>query len=87
MSYTKGLWSIDEIMPDVIIDSEGGVVAENVCQDDARLIAAAPDLLDELENCADLLDMCFSNAPVDSCIGVALIKAKAAISKATGETA
>lgn len=52
----------------------------------ARLIAASPDLLEELENCLDLLVTCFSDAPADSCMGVAITKARAAIAKATGET-
>ena len=53
----------------------------------ARLIAAAPELLDELENCVDLLNIAFPDVPVNSCIGVALIKARAAIAKATGSAA
>jgi hypothetical protein len=52
----------------------------------ARLIASAPDLLKELENCLDLLVTCFSEAPADSCIGVAITKARAAIKKATEGT-
>jgi hypothetical protein len=52
----------------------------------ARLIASAPDLLGELENCLDLLATCFSEAPADSCIGVAITKARAAIKKATEGT-
>ena len=63
------------------------LVNEEACLANARLIAAAPDLHDELENCADLLNMTFPNAPVDSCIGVAIIKARAAITKVTGATA
>lgn len=51
----------------------------------AILIAAVPDLLVELENCADVLATCFPNAPLDSCIGVAIIKANTAIKNATGE--
>ena len=51
----------------------------------SKLIAAAPDLLGELENCLDLLIACFSDSPVDSCMGVAITKARAAIAKATGE--
>lgn len=53
----------------------------------ARLIAAAPELLEELNNCFELLDTCFSGAQVDSCIGVAITKARAAIAKATGSAA
>lgn len=52
----------------------------------AHLIAAAPDLLAELENCSYLLNTCFPDAPVDSCVGEAIVKACAAIAKATGST-
>ena len=52
----------------------------------ARLIAAAPDLLLELDNCLDLLVTCFPDSPDNSRIGVAVTKARAAIAKATGET-
>jgi len=60
-------------------------VTQEPSMSNARLISAAPDLMEELENCMDLLNTCFSNAPVDSCIGVALIKARSAIAKATGQ--
>ena len=56
-------------------------------ESDKQLIAAAPDLLEELNNCFDLLNTCFPDAPVDSCIGVAIVKARAAIEKATGVSA
>lgn len=42
------------------------------------------EFLGELENCLNLLVVAFPAAPVDSCIGVATIKARAAIDKATG---
>ena len=44
-----------------------------------------PELLEELENCRDLLKTAFPDAPVDSCIGVGIIKASAAIAAAQGE--
>ena len=46
---------------------------------------AVPELLEELENCRDLLKIAFPDAPVDSCIGVGIIKASAAIAAAQGE--
>ena len=57
---------------------------ENENLANARLIAAAPELLNELENCLDLLNLTFPDVPVDSRIGVAIAKARAAIDKATG---
>lgn len=44
-----------------------------------RLHALNAELLAELENCVDLLVMCFSDAPVDSCIGAAIKNGNAAI--------
>ena len=77
-----------------IVDSKSDVVAFAVKHStgyanfdilsNAQLIAAAPELLEELNNCFDLLDTCFPCAAVDSCIGVAITKARAAIAKATG---
>ena len=46
---------------------------------------AVPELLEELENCRDLLKTAFPDAPVDSCIWVGIIKASAAIAAAQGE--
>jgi hypothetical protein len=65
----------------------GGLRNRPLEHGNARLIAAAPDLLEELDNCADLLNLSFPDAPVDSCIGVAIIKARAAIAKAIGVAA
>lgn len=48
--------------------------------------AGAPDLLEELENCLDLLITCFPDAPIDSCIRITIAKAHTAIAKATGES-
>lgn len=42
------------------------------------------ELIGELQNCADLLVNFFPDAPIDSCIGVAITKARAVIAKATG---
>lgn len=66
--------------------SKNGPINHDQAGKNASLIAAAPELLGELENCLDLLSMTFPDAPVDSCIGVAIIKARAAIAKATGAT-
>ena len=59
----------------------GGGTAE--CN--ARLIAAVPELLLELDNCLDLLVTCFPDSPDNSRIGVAVTKARAAIDKAEGK--
>ena len=52
----------------------------------ARLIAAAPDLLDALDSCIGTLEICFPEAPVDSVIGKDIATARAAIAKATTTT-
>jgi methyl coenzyme M reductase subunit C-like uncharacterized protein (methanogenesis marker protein 7) len=48
--YTKGPWRRCEEIPDVIIDSEGYVIAEHVSQDEMSLVIAAPCLLHALQN-------------------------------------
>ena len=50
-----------------------------------RLHALNAEVVAELENCVDVLAMCFPDAPVDSCIGAAIKNGNAAIAKATGE--
>lgn len=54
---------------------------------DLRLIAAAPDLLEALEWCADTLAVFVvdGSAAPDSVVGKNLTAARAAIAKATGE--
>jgi hypothetical protein len=54
----------------------------------ARLIAAAPDLLEALEWCAETLAVFVADgsAAPESVIGKNLTTARAAIAKATGET-
>ncbi len=54
----------------------------------AQLIAAAPDLLEALEWCAETLAVFVADgsAAPDSVIGKNLTTARAAIAKATGET-
>lgn len=68
-------------------DSEVLGYSEWIRVEDADLVlmAAAPDLLLELDNCLDLLITCFPDSPDNSRIGVAVTKARAVIAKATGE--
>jgi len=61
---------------DDVLDSEKpGMVCENATPEDARLIAAAPDLLASLE---EIVILCLYNSPEEK-------RAKAAIAKATQE--
>lgn len=53
----------------------------------ARLIAAAPDLLEALDCCMGTLSQCFPAAHVDSVIGKNISRARAAIAKAEGGAA
>ena len=81
-----GPWSYQHVYGNTyLVKCAGGQYHIGIvrAKQNAILIAAVTDLLSELENCADLLRVCFPDAPVDSCIGVAIIKAEAAISKAT----
>ena len=48
----------------------------------ARLIVAAPDLLEALDACMGTLAAYFPDAPVDSVIGKNIINARAAIAQA-----
>ena len=95
--YTPGPWEVCPSNNEIINTDHGrlpfairagytliGALYEN--EANARLIAAAPDLLLELDNCLDLLVTCFPDSPDNSRIGVAVTKARAAIAKATGET-
>jgi len=51
--HTPGPWDyeIPETGDNIVVDSEGAFVAQVSCREDSntRLIAAAPDLLDEIE--------------------------------------
>ena len=54
LKHTKGPWVVDEIGPPhpytlYIVRAEGfGQIMQTVCKEDARLIAAAPEMLDAL---------------------------------------
>jgi len=82
--HTPGPWMIGNIQGDnIVIENHDGfevcTVWEDPKQHDARLIAAAPDLL---EACLYLTE------GIESCglTGVYLDQARKAIAKATGET-
>lgn len=71
--------------------SKKPVVTEEECRANARLIAAAPDMLAALIEAEDRLAMVLENdtdegRPVDGSIVIAWERARAAIAKATGET-
>lgn len=82
--HTKGPWRIDSgrygihIRSGKTIDALGGnLVAQSFCNIDARLIAAAPDLLEALIDCRRALEI--SNFTQE------LAVVNAAIARATGE--
>jgi hypothetical protein len=88
--HTPGPWAIFKVRlsgmfligkaADVdLANSDGHAMADN--EADARLIAAAPDLLAALEVCAEELRNISSNVLMNA----AYQNARAAISKATGE--
>lgn len=73
----------------VVTDEEYGEIVAGTCTNpqrpedvreaDAHLIAAAPDLLEALENCVDLIELI---SPIE---GDEIRRARAAIAKARGE--
>ena len=78
--HTKGLWIIkDNGYGDLRVMSSNGLEIAEVstagCHEDARLIAAAPDMLEALRDAIQLLDM----------EGYSTKEHCAAISKATGQ--
>ncbi|MDF3858113.1 hypothetical protein P3W70_07135 [Achromobacter denitrificans] len=101
--YTAGPWRYeagrDGRPPYVIRGTEGGFVVVGMTADrqeaDARLIAAAPELLESLEACCDALDWVIEQGGGPTCeheAGVCFCKesnalnaARAAIAKAKGE--
>lgn len=81
-TFTPGPWSLwGAANPSQVISYEHGFIAQTVGGNDeanARLIAAAPDLLENLIGCMESLA---SHAP--DCVEVDC--ARAAIAKATGQ--
>lgn len=88
MSFTPGPWHVDEhpSYPDFILDKDGKIIASaednGHLTENARLIAAAPDLLTELQILAD------SMTGLRRSLGLGLetpedSRARAAIAKAT----
>ncbi len=86
--HTLGPWRVtrcsDRGFPHQIEDCQESPVARAALHDDARLIAAAPDLLRELQAWVDLM----GPAEVPGTEGSEWLKrARAAIAQATGEQA
>jgi hypothetical protein len=92
MEHTPGPWTGRTIVGKLfeITDSDGEPVLRvrsgmMPTQPDARLIAAAPDLLAALEALAEQTAMNFPEMRPDSHHGAILERARAAINKAKGE--
>lgn len=87
---TPGPWVVGSIVPQQVVKDVGGGdvvhVAMALTAEDARLIAAAPELLEALQAFAGVADpACLvENDHPHSDFAVALNKALAAIAKATG---
>ncbi len=103
-AFTPGPWEFEaEPAVGVFVHDAQGTVAEIMCDqtriDDrtaianARLIAAAPELVDALENLvidANTVDACYSRNPGNFALALQTMResieqARAAIDKATGE--
>ena len=98
--HTPGPWSLKDCGYKFIVSKTGdGYITRDVCRMDgstmaafaqeanARLIAAAPDLLAVVKQMQSALSRCFgAHAPDEGDRHRALAQARAAIAKATGET-
>ena len=89
---TPGPWLVNVIGPhwnnkslthiEVTFGEDGECICDTVYSpDDAKLIAAAPELLEALQRCESVL----SNMPIEVCDVEDLLYARAAINKALGE--
>lgn len=87
-NFTPGKWTVcEDVFGEYVVNESGDHVCE-VCSttDDARLIAAAPDLYEALVECVDRIDT-FYGPPGSNNIDRELIeRAHAAMAKAKGET-
>lgn len=86
--YTHHIWSSehDSEMPDE--DASDNEVAQyEECLANARLIAAAPELLEALSNIIEHFDLKEKSVVHSPGAGFSVGKAKTAIAKATGEAA
>lgn len=81
---SKGRWSYNEKTG--TIRAEGGLLAELLINgredDNGRVMAAAPYLLEALQNCIEWLDI---HAPAGSAESICVNEARAAIAKALGK--
>jgi len=86
-NHTPGPWAVFDFSRDMILDSNGDLIAviidgksDETKLANARLVAAAPDLLEALEEALkEFLFDCYDDHPLAE-------KWRAAITKATGET-
>ena len=82
MSYTPGPWTLYVSREISVCANDGGIyVARVSVRENARLIAAAPDLLEELRNMVE----CWEEGDDYRPSNAAMAKAKAAIAKAEGK--
>lgn len=96
IAHTPGPWTVvdqrgsddDDIAPHIFVESHGvGHVGQIETIEDARLIAAAPALLDALEDCTARLRMCAIAGGNDKEMADILVaKYLAVIKQARGES-
>lgn len=84
--HTPGPWHVTSMTLNlVVVGANGGAVARTdyagtLDEDNARLIAAAPEMLDALERLLSVIEKRFGSASLDGTMMIA----RAAIAKATG---
>lgn len=91
--HTPGPWKAIQLPPNETwkaqghIEAAGKPIAMTARIEDARLIAAAPELLEALEGCKDAMELARQMGLLPDCCLDAIRGARAAIAKAKGAKA
>lgn len=88
-NFTPGKWMVcEDDFGEPFVENESGDPVCEVCgtTDDARLIAAAPDLYEALVECVDRIDTFYGPPGSNRIDHELIVRARAALAKAKGET-
>ncbi len=91
MKYTKGPWFVSDILDNdqlgIVTGDNGIIVGSNNCMNatNAKLIAAAPELLESLKDAVNRLESCAkAGGTVEPFLSIALKPFRDVIAKAEG---